>query len=469
MIRRYFINELVEFFAMPFQWLGFILASMLLLLGLDQLNLDASRARVLILDSPTHEEHEEEAQKVRDLVQEIAGVEAFIKTPTHDLVKMIDSEDADIILNSWGNRWQATLRSRSIQDHRRLARLGFAIATVINRQTPWDAVVGSDLMAPQDYGKTACEIGRRICAVYRSIGHPDFDALCESPVDDEERNGTKEGVAANNKTDDNEMVACDQKGTDQNAPVLKDAKVFDRALKKACDPAQVYPDQVRGICINKSAPSLLAVVGLTSNPAAHTRAFVPRTICLLVVLFGFVIGCRSIMRDTRYNLLNTQIAAAHGRMSALIAAKVGVAVIYCLLLYVALLIFSSYYFDLSIKSGLSTISLLIFIGSLSSVMLGIAVAIVSRSETTVYLIGSVYLLLLFIFSGYIDEIRESNLLVWMTSYLLPLKHMISPFSSWMMFGASPTLAQAVPAALLSQCLGFFMILLFALEYYRRRT
>jgi hypothetical protein len=185
------------------------------------------------------------------------------------------------------------------------------------------------------------------------------------------------------------------------------------------------------------------------------------------VFFGFVIGCRSIMQETRHNLLHIFIVAASGRISALIAAKIGVAVAYCLVLYLALLIFSSYFLGLSVKPGLPVISLLIAVGALSSVMLGITVAIVSRSESSVYLAGSVYLLLLFILSGYIDEIKDGNFLVWLTSYLLPLKYMIAPFSSWMIFGAKPQLAQALPSVLLSQCFGFFVVLLLALEYYRR--
>ena len=53
-------------------------------------------------------------------------------------------------------------------------------------------------------------------------------------------------------------------------------------------------------------------------------------------------------------------------------------------------------------------------------MLGIAVALLVRDEAAIYIIGSVYLLLLFILAGYIDEVRDDNFILWAISYALPL-------------------------------------------------
>src|SRR5262249_36008964 len=151
--------------------------------------------------------------RVRELVQEVSDVDVLMGPSGGEGINVIDTVNPDIILSISGNRWQATLRSRSIIDHRRLARLGFTIATVINRQSPWDAVFGSDLITPTDYGKTTCEVGARICSVCRAMSHPQLSSLCADRSLDQNRNP--------------DMPCPNQKGL-----VLKDAVSFDSGLKR---------------------------------------------------------------------------------------------------------------------------------------------------------------------------------------------------------------------------------------------
>ena len=71
MIKRLLYNEFVEYFARPLLWCGLTLACMLVLAGLNQLDLDANKAKVLILDQS---DGQDEGYKVKKLVEQIGGI-----------------------------------------------------------------------------------------------------------------------------------------------------------------------------------------------------------------------------------------------------------------------------------------------------------------------------------------------------------------------------------------------------------
>lgn len=449
MILRFIGIELIEFLSKPFYWLGLVLVSVLALAGLDQLALDRSEVRVLIVDS---DPALEQGDYIKKLVREVSGTRTVVKGATADLEDMIDREKADIVLSRLGDRWQATLRSRSILDHRRLARAGFTIASVINRLTPWDAVISAETVSPAGYGRTVCELGARMCAVYRDIGHPRFAELCED--------GTSGSLVEMRSAG-----AC----PNVSGAILRDAVGFDSQLREFCRTDIIDQDRTRGACRPANAPLLSSVVSMLSDPQSHTRVFVPRTICLIVVFVAFVVSCRSLLHETRNNTLMVVTAIGHGRLSSILIAKLALTVSFSVLLTLILLELSTLYFGMSLKPGFELMLLPIAMAALSSAMLGLSIALVVRNEIAVYAIGSMYLLILFILSGYIDELKETNSMLSVFSYVLPLKYIIAPFSAWMVMGDVAPMPEILPVSLLAQCLGSFVLLLFAMEYYRRSS
>jgi hypothetical protein len=452
MMLRYIAIEFIEFFSKPLYWAGLIVASMLVLGGLDQLALDRSLVKVLIVDN---EPEQKQGLRIKSLVRELSGTEAIVKGASGNLEDLIDVEKADIVLSRLSNRWQASLRPRSILDHRRLARIGFTIAAVVNRLSPWETIISADSVAPSDYGKTACDVGARMCSVYREIGDPRFADLC----------GTSSEYSADGdyEFDGKEASACPSSGKF----VLKEAIGLDYQLRKFCQPDLVDADRTRGICRPSNAPRLGSVVSILSEPQSHTRVFVPRTICLLAVFVAFVVACRSLLNETRNNTLPVVASISQGRLGSLLAAKVILTVAFSVLLVLILLELSKIQFGISVKPGLWLMLIPIAIGALSSAMLGLSIGLVVKNEVAAYAIGSIYLLILFILSGYIDDLKETDSLFSIFSYILPLKYMIAPFSSWMVLGAPVPFSELVSPNLISQCLGSFVLLLIANEYYHR--
>ena len=461
MIARLFISELSGFYARPFRWGALLAVSLLVLMGLTQLNLDLNKVRVLILND---ESVEKEAAEIQEMVKELSDVEVIDANRKGDFVQAADIHRADIILKPWAqprgdpdtkasHRWQATIRSQSIVDHRRLARAGFAIATIINRHTPWDAIVGSDLMMAKDYGTTICQVGARMCSVYKSVGHPKAAALCS----DLAQRRPKDASAT-------KTASC----SEERGAVLNWAIAFDNAIHDFCKSKQISEHQLVGICKDLPGSSnLSALVGLTPDPPDHTRAFIPRTICLLVMFIAFVVGSRSVVGETKNNVLHILIAASKGRLLSILGIKALNAVLFSMLAFMTMVVFSALYFGISIKPGFTFVAMLVGVGALTSAILGIVAALVFKDEASSYVAGSVYLLFLFIFSGYIVEIRDDNPIIVIISYLSPLKHLIAPVTAWMNFGVEAQLKSGASVNLVAQGLGSIAILLLSAEFYRR--
>jgi hypothetical protein len=454
MIFRYLAIEAIEFFAKPLYWVGLIFVSMFVLAGLDQLALDRSVVKVLIVDS---EPGQSEGLYLRSLVTELSGIDAVVKPAVGGLDALIDNTNADIVLSKLSSSWQASLRPRSILDHRRLARVGFAIAAVINRRTPWESVISAETVSPTNYGRAACDVGERICSVLRAIGDPHLADLCTTPSDYQAENGYP--------FDSTGTTPCKNKSD----IVLKNALGFDFDLKKFCQSDLIDEDRSRGLCSSEKVPTLGSVVSLITDPQTHTRVFIPRTICLLAVFIAFIVSGRSMMQETRNNTLAVITAISHGRVGLLIISKLFVTLSFVMLLVLILLELSSMRFDISIKPGLISVLIPVAVGALSSAILGLVIALLVRNEVAVYAIGSMYLLILFILSGYIDDLKETSSFFSIFSYILPLKDMIAPFSSWMIFGISPSAGEIVLPNLLPQFLGSFVLLLWATDYYRRSS
>ena len=133
MLWRNLRAEFADFLGRPLQWISILIVSLVVLAGVDQLALDTSTVNVLIVDS---DPGRTEGSQIKSLIKELSGVEARLAPPLSTLETVIGESKSNIIIHKVDNLWHATLRPRSILDHRRLARVGFSLAAIINRLTP---------------------------------------------------------------------------------------------------------------------------------------------------------------------------------------------------------------------------------------------------------------------------------------------------------------------------------------------
>lgn len=451
MLLRNLWAEIADLLARPVQWVSIVVVCAVVLAGVDQLALDTSAVKILVIDNDVDQE---QGGRIADLISQLSGLKPLL--PAGPIPEdLIDRTDADIVIHKSKDLWRATVRPRSILDHRRLSRLGFSLAAVINRATPWDTVMSAESMSRRDHGRTMCEIGERMCAIFKSSGHPQYEVMCLAP---------SEFKASALYAFEEAVLPCRESKT----PVLRDALEFSYRLANFCDENLIDPERSRGICNSPKAPIIGSVVSMVANPQSHTRVFIPRTICLLAVFVAFVVCCRSWMQETKFNTWPALAALQHGSIANLLISKILTSSLFALSLTIVMLEFSSYLFDIGIKPGIVVNLVPVALAILSSAVLGLAVSLVTKNEVSAYVIASLYLLMLFVLSGYIDELKESTSAVSLAAYVLPLRYIMSPFSSWMTFGSSPPLQETL-APLLSQFAGSLVLLLLARQLHRHRS
>ena len=494
MLFRNLHAELYDFFSRPLQWLAIIFVSLIILVGVDQLALDKSIINVLIVDvSPD----QSEGQHISDLIAELSAIRPTLANTALTYDQAVAGSQADIVLHKLNDLWRATLRPRSILDHRRLARAAFSLAEVVNHIGPWDTVISADSMSRRNYQSMICDIGERMCSLLQSVGDAHYKDQCLPPSKsnqqadesvkpdeaspDDKQDKTSDGTAGNKMEDGSDEDPDDKKDDSSDdgdnrqkacpknmRPVLADARSLATSLGAFCDPERIDPDRSKGICISEKSPTLASVVSMIASPQSHTRVFIARTICLLSVFLAFVLCCRSWIQETRYNTWQVAGAILHGDIRYLVIGKIITTTVFCLLLSLILLEFSAWQFGLLLKPGILIGLLSVLLAALSSAMLGLSVALVVRNEASVYIAASLYLLILFVLCGYIDDLKDTSFIISAISYAMPLTYLVSPFEAWMTFGTTSRLTDNI-VPLLSQCTSSFILLLLAKLIHQRRS
>lgn len=184
-------------------------------------------------------------------------------------------------------------------------------------------------------------------------------------------------------------------------------------------------------------PTKVQISGTTADPGRHARVFVPKTVALLSFLAAFVFACRSMIRDTGNNMLLSLLTASRSNWTAVMTAKISVASFFGLVSFLTLLLFATLSEAFNLKEGLITITLIQSLGLITSALLGIACALLAKSESRIYLIASGYLILLVLLSGMIAKIQASERFLYWISRVVPLGYAMDILSDWMFFGVVP--------------------------------
>ena len=145
-------------------------------------------------------------------------------------------------------------------------------------------------------------------------------------------------------------------------------------------------------------PTKVQISGVTADPGRHARVFVPKTIALLSLFAAFSFACRSMIRDISNNTVPALIVAARGSWFAVITSKVAMSAIFGLIALLTLILFATEAQDFYLKDGLLVVVLIQSVGLVTSALLGMTFALLARTESRIYLIGSGYLILLVLLS-----------------------------------------------------------------------
>lgn len=155
-------------------------------------------------------------------------------------------------------------------------------------------------------------------------------------------------------------------------------------------------------------------------------------------------------------------------MAYFVVPKLIVSCAYAIFFFLITLIFSSYLFSIFLKPGFFIAVSVMSIGIVTSAILGVTASFLFVEESNVYLCGAIYVLLMFVLCGYIDDLREGNTVLEWIANILPLKFVNDPFSNWMLFGSNDRIGQRTPVGLVAQLI-FASALLSGVLSHKRMT
>lgn len=193
----------------------------------------------------------------------------------------------------------------------------------------------------------------------------------------------------------------------------------------------------------------IQISGITADPGIHSRIFVAKVIVLIAYFMAFAIVSRSMMRDLASNMTPVLVVASGGDWVAYLLAKLLVGVFFGTMVFSSLLLFSSEIFGFGIKAGLSTILLVQFLWLSASSLVGVALAMIARTEARIYFLAFCYLILLIMLSGLIAKIDDEDVLLKAVSLVFPINYGMDIVSDWMFFGSVPSLSSNSVSALVA--------------------
>lgn len=417
---KFIIHEFLEIALRPTLWIGALLVAVLLVYATGRIQLEEEDVHVVIYQGDLSTPRDEHIDEVGSLAREIAGIKvAGPKRLTTDLATAMTDDKADIAIMPQAEGWRLTVRSRSSLEHRRLVRFAQLLGASINRREPWFVIVYKRIYEDRSSFDSLCMRADRLCS--------------------EIQNGDLHN----------------QRLIDVRRELCSAVEKVKQSISESCIVHQATPgDEIQ-------------ISGLAADPGSHARLYVPRVIALLVSFLAFAFACRSMLRDISNNTLPVLLASSGNSWFTLALAKVIASVILAVLIFLVLIAFAALDQDFHIKAGLGNVLAMQTTALTTSAMLGVVVASLGRSEARIYLIGSIYLIVLLLLSGFIAKVDEKIWVLRAISHALPLRFVMDPLESWMTFGVKPSLGSYEFHIIAAQSVAGFAVLNVALERLRR--
>jgi hypothetical protein len=237
--------------------------------------------------------------------------------------------------------------------------------------------------------------------------------------------------------------------------------------KELCASVQKAKQNLSEPCVVRqtSRGDEIQISGLAADPGAHARLFVPRAIALLVSFLAFAFACRSMLRDISNNTLPVLLAGSGNSWLPLAFGKVIAAVAFAVVAFLTLLVFAALDQDFHVKAGLESVLAMQAVALATSAMLGLVVAALGRTEARIYLMGSIYLVVLLLLSGFVAKVDEDIWALRALSHAMPLRFVM--VENWMTFGVRPSLGGKDFHIITAQSIAAFALLVICLERLRR--
>jgi hypothetical protein len=216
-------------------------------------------------------------------------------------------------------------------------------------------------------------------------------------------------------------------------------------------------------------PTKVQISGVTVDPGRHARVFIPKTIALLSFFAAFALASRSMIRDIANNTLTALLVASRGSWLAIVTSKVLISAIFGLIALLTLCLFASQTEQFYLKDGLLVVVLFQSVGLMTSALLGMTCALLARTESRIYLLGSGYLVLLVLLSGLIAKIHPNEIILYWISRTIPLGYSMDSLSDWMFFGVIPSASDSNLQIMIALLLLSLTTTYGAVLYYRRNV
>lgn len=180
---------------------------------------------------------------------------------------------------------------------------------------------------------------------------------------------------------------------------------------------------------------------LSALPRRPEGAFVPRTIALIVVFLPFVLAARSYTREIVNQTWSTLLVSRNGGWASVILAKLIACSWISLVVFLFLLLAVTSIFDIWPKAGLLSQLGVQYLAIWTSACLGLATAVIARSQSQAYVSIAMYFLVLVLLGGVLFPLASSSLAVQVAALAIPLSYSGKLLENWMFFGSAPSVGE----------------------------
>lgn len=180
-------------------------------------------------------------------------------------------------------------------------------------------------------------------------------------------------------------------------------------------------------------------------------AMLPSTFGLIICFLPFVIAAPSLIRERESHTLEILLGAPGMRGDSILLGKCLLSVSVALLSALLMLLTVQTTYHLYVKAGSVVFLLFLILPVLSSVLLGLTVSALARSQTQTVMAAAVYFLCLLLLTGFLYPTEGSGMAIQILSRFFGLTFLLDRANAWM-FGADFRQGLAEPVrALALQC------------------
>jgi ABC-type multidrug transport system permease subunit len=461
-VSRIFWKELFELFQKPVSTIGLIILSILIVWLSGQINANQPITKVLIYKGGVSEELLNEARKLIYEFAHTAVMEIDAISVDPDAMQALG---ATLAITYRNGSWLVLHRFATARQEAEAAQLAGMMAYSLRANRPLStllAVTAPEKITIDLYVKEIeDDVLERVRSVLGAIPNVAFKEIAEDGLD---------------------LAGMPERGA--NVALIRGGGVwflFQR-FTSAVQAASAAPTiGVVAFLLNPNSDTEFepawsrlitpaqqgSISRLSALPGEPKLELVPRTLALIVVFLPFVLSARSFSREVTFNTLPFLLSLPGGGWGAVAVGKLFACVATNLAMLLILLLAMYPLSGFAPKSELALQLAAQALAMVTSGCLGLIVSVQTRNQTQIYLMITVYLLVLVLVSGFLFPLETASTAVRAASYLSPLTFSGKVLESWLFFGTSPLVFTNSLTFLVIQAIGAIALLSGSIRYARR--